>query len=178
MDLRHEFKTKIRYKIADLLKVNYLAVPTLEKVVVSMGLGEALTNKGLLDLMSQDLALICGQKPAYAKARKDISNFNRLKKGDIIGLYATIRGARMWDFVEKLIYVVLPGVKDFKGLSKKSFDGKGNYNIGIKNHLVFPEVDQNRIDKPRGLQITIVTTANNDENGYLLLKEFGLPFRD
>lgn len=178
MSLKNDYKTKIRQEIANLLNVNYLAVPNLHKIVVSMGLGEALVNKSLLDLMMQDLSLITGQKAVYARSKRDISNFNRLKKGDIIGAYVTLRNDRMWDFLEKLIYIILPGVKDFKGLTKRSFDGSGNYNIGLKNHLVFPEVDQNRIDKPRGIQITIVTTAKDNETSYLLLKKLGLPFKD
>lgn len=179
MSLKERFSKNIRLELLKKLGLsNLYAVPTVDKIIVNSGIGEAVINKSLVDLMLNDLTLITGQKAVPAKAKKDVSNFNRLKKGDIIGVYVTLRGRRMWDFLEKLIVLVLPGIKDFRGLSKRSFDGHGNYSLGIKNHMVFPEVDQNRIDKPRGVQVTIVTTTDSDEDAYILLKELGMPFVD
>ncbi len=179
MRLKEKFKKTIVFDLMKYLGLtNMMAVPTVSKVVINSGLGDALVDKTLIDRMSEDMSMLSGQKPRVARARKDISNFNRLKKGDTIGLVVTLRGDRMWDFLDKFVSVILPGIKDFRGLSRKSFDGLGNYNIGIKNHTVFFEVDQNRVDSPRGLQVVIHTTAKNDHEGYLLLKSLGFPFRD
>ncbi|GIW57603.1 MAG: 50S ribosomal protein L5 [Candidatus Dojkabacteria bacterium] len=179
MSLKEKFQKTI---VFDLMKslglVNPMSVPKVSKVVINSGLGDALVDKTLIDRMSEDISMLSGQKPKVTRARKDISNFNRLKKGDAIGLMVTLRGDRMWDFLDKFVSVTLPGIKDFRGLSRKSFDGVGNYSIGIKNHTVFLEVDQNRVDNPRGLQVIIHTTAKNDNHAYLLLKNLGFPFRD
>lgn len=179
MKLKDKFEKEIKQELKSELGLkNTMAVPTLSKITINVGLGEALKDKKLLEIMSGDLTLISGQKAVLAKAKKDISNFNRLRKGDAIGAYVTLRGEKMWSFFDKLVSIVLPGVRDFRGVSKKSFDGAGNYSLGIKQHTVFPEVDQNRIDKPRGIQVTIQTTSKSDENAYLLLKKLGMPFKD
>ena len=179
MGLKDKYKNQVVAELMSEMGIkNIYSVPRPQKVVLNMGLGEALKDKGLIDTMLNDLYLISGQKPVPAKSKYDISGFNRLKKGDLIGVFVTLRKNVMWNFLDKLVSIVLPGVKDFKGLSRKSFDGHGNLNIGIKNHLVFHEVDQNRIDKPRGLQITIVCNSGNDDLSYLLLKKLGFPFRD
>lgn len=179
MKLKERFEKEIRFELVKELGLkNLMAVPTLDKITVNAGLGEALKDKKLIDMMSEDLARITGQRPVPAKAKSDISNFNRLKKGDIIGVYVTLRGERMWSFFDKFVSIVLPGVRDFRGLSRKSFDGSGNYSVGIRQHTVFPEVDQNRIDRPRGIEVTIGTTTRNDDVAYLLLKKLGMPFKD
>jgi large subunit ribosomal protein L5 len=152
-----------------------LEVPTLEKIIVNVGLGEAIQNPQALEKVSEDLALITGQKPLITKARKAISNFN-LRAGADIGLKVSLRRERMWNFFQKLISVVLPRVRDFRGVSPRSFDGRGNYSLGIREHTVFPEIDPNKVDKLRSLQITIVTTAENDKEGLVLLEELGMPF--
>jgi large subunit ribosomal protein L5 len=179
MSLKEQFKKIIMFDLMKSLGVfNPMAVPMVSKVVINSGLGDALVDKTLIDRMSEDISMLSGQKPKVTRARKDISNFNRLKKGDAIGLMVTLRGDRMWDFLDKFVSVTLPGIKDFRGLSRKSFDGSGNYSIGIKNHTVFLEVDQNRVDSPRGLQVVIHTTTSRDEDAYVLLKSLGFPFRD
>jgi len=152
-----------------------LALPRLEKVVVNVGLGEALSNVQALTKMKEDIALITGQKPIVTKAKKAISNFN-LRVGVDVGLKVTLRGERMWDFVEKLITIVLPRVKDFRGISRKAFDGFGNYSLGIREHTIFPEMDLSKVEKIRSLQVIIVTTAESDEEGLLLLTKLGMPF--
>lgn len=154
---------------------NDMAVPTLEKIKVNVGLGEALANKKSLEQMVEVLSQVTGQRPVITKAKVAISNF-KIKIGDEIGVTVTLRGDRMWYFLEKLINIVLPRVRDFRGVSPKSFDGRGNYSLGIKEHTVFPEIDPNKVDKIRGLGISIVTTANTDEEGRELLKLMGMPF--
>jgi large subunit ribosomal protein L5 len=128
--------------------------------------------------MLEDISNLTGQKAVVSKSKYDISNFGRLRKGDKVGVYVTLRGEKMWSFYDKLVSLVLPGVRDFRGVSKKAFDRSGNYSMGFKEHSVFFEVDQNRLEKARGLQITIQTSATNDADGYLLLKKLGMPFRD
>ncbi len=179
MTLKEKYYKNVRDEVTKELGLkNILSTPTVTKIVLNSGLGEALKDPKILDLMAEDITRITGQKAVIAKSRHDISNFNRLKKGDKIGVYVTLRGEKMWSFLDKLISIVLPGVKDFRGISKKSFDGSGNYSLGLKQHSVFPEVDQNRLDKSRGMQITIQTTAKDNESAYVLLKKLGVPFRD
>lgn len=179
MTLKEKYTKNLKKEIAtDLGLKNEMATPTIKKIVINSGLGEALKDPKILDLMYEDFTNITGQKAVIAKAKNDVSNFNRLKKGDKIGVYVTLRGDKMWSFYDKLVSIVLPGVKDFRGVSRKSFDGAGNYSLGLKQHSVFPEVDQNRLDKSRGMQITIQTTAKDNDAAYVLLKKLGMPFRD
>ena len=155
---------------------NVMEVPKLEKVVINMGLGEAAQNPKVIDFAVNDLMTITGQRPVVTKAKKSIAGF-KLRKGMSIGAKVTLRGKRMWDFVDKLINVALPRVRDFRGVSQKSFDGRGNYNLGIKEQLIFPEIDYDKIDKVRGMDICIVTTAKTDEEARELLKLLGMPFK-
>jgi len=155
---------------------NVMQIPTVEKVVINIGMGEAIENKKALDAAAGDLATITGQRPVVTKSKKAISNF-RLRIGMPIGLKVTLRGERMWHFLEKLLNVVLPRIRDFQGMSDKGFDGRGNYTLGLKEQLVFPEIDYDKIDRLRGLEITIVTTARTDEEGRALLMALGMPFR-
>lgn len=154
---------------------NRMAVPHIEKIVVNAGIGEALSNPNALEKMKEDLSVITGQTPVSKKSKKAISNF-KIREGDEVGLMVTLRGRRMWWFLEKFISIVAPRIKDFRGLSKKSFDGKGNYSVGIREHTVFPEVDTSKIDRIRSLQFTIVTNADNNAQGEKLLTLLGLPF--
>ncbi|MFQ5816878.1 MAG: 50S ribosomal protein L5 [Terriglobia bacterium] len=156
---------------------NRYAVPRLEKIVVNMGLGEALQNIKLLDSATTELARITGQKPIITRARKSIANF-KLRKNMPIGAAVTLRGDRMYEFLDRLVNITLPRVRDFKGLSSKSFDGRGNYTLGLRDQLVFPEVDYNKVDKIKGMNITLVTTANTDEEARVLLRQLGVPLRD
>lgn len=155
---------------------NVMEVPKLEKVVINMGLGEAAQNPKVIDFAVNDLMTITGQRPVVTKAKKSIAGF-KLRKGMSIGAKVTLRGKRMWDFVDKLINVALPRVRDFRGVSQKSFDGRGNYNLGVKEQLIFPEIDYDKIDKVRGMDICIVTTAKTDEEAGELLKLLGMPFK-
>lgn len=177
MKLKERFEKEIKQDLMKELELrNISECPTLRKVVINSGLGAALEDKKIIDFMVEDITSITGQKAVIARSKKDISNFGRLRKGDAIGVFVTLRGEKMWSFFDKLVSVVLPGVKDFRGVSKKSFDRSGNYSLGFKEHTVFPESDQNRLDKTRGIQITIETTAVDDKSGYLLLKKLGMPF--
>lgn len=155
---------------------NVMEVPKVEKVVVNIGLGEALQNAKALEYASRDLVLITGQKPAVTRARKSIAAF-KLRKGAPIGLKVTLRGRRMYDFLDRLFNVALPRVRDFRGVSPDSFDGRGNYTLGIREQIIFPEVDYDQIDRVRGMEITIVTTAETDEEARELLRLLGMPFR-
>lgn len=155
---------------------NRLAAPRLVKIVVNVGLSEALGDKKVLEVMSGQLAQITGQKPKVTHAKKAIAAF-KLRMGDAIGLAVTLRGRKMYDFLEKLVAIVLPRVRDFRGVSLSAFDGRGNYNLGIAEIMVFPEIDYSRLDKIRGLEITIVTTAGDDEKGKRLLELLGMPFQ-
>ncbi len=155
---------------------NVMRVPRVEKVVVNIGMGEAIGNAKAMDAAAQDLATITGQRPIVTRSRSAISNF-RLRIGMPIGLKVTLRGERMWYFLEKLLSVVLPRIRDFQGLSDRGFDGRGNYTLGLREQLVFPEIDYDKIDRLRGLEITIVTSAKTDEEGRELLKALGMPFR-
>jgi large subunit ribosomal protein L5 len=151
-------------------------VPRLEKIVINMGLGEALANNKLLESAVDQLAAITGQKPVVTRARKSIANF-KLRQGQAIGAAVTLRNDRMYEFVDRLVNVALPRVRDFKGVSGKAFDGKGNYTLGIREQIIFPEINYDQIEKVKGLNISFVTTAKNDEQGLALMRHFGLPFR-
>jgi large subunit ribosomal protein L5 len=154
---------------------NVMEVPRLVKVVVNIGLGEALQNAKALDAASADLALIVGQKPVIQKARKSIATF-KLRAGNPVGVKVTLRGGRMYDFLDRLLNIALPRQRDFRGISPDAFDGRGNYTLGLRDQLSFPEIDYDKVDKLRGLEITIVTTARTDEEGRQLLKLMGMPF--
>ena len=156
---------------------NTMQVPRLKKIVLNIGLGEAIKNIKLLDSASADLALIAGQKPVITKARKSIAAF-KLREGMPIGCMVTLRREKMYDFLEKLINIALPRVRDFRGISGKAFDGKGNYSLGIKEHIIFPEIDYDNTDSIKGLNISIVTSANNNKEGKELLRLFGMPFKN
>ncbi|MFH1446687.1 MAG: 50S ribosomal protein L5 [Chloroflexota bacterium] len=155
---------------------NVMQVPGIEKVVVNIGVGEALDNPKALDAALNDLTIITGQRPVVLKAKKDISNF-KLRAGRQIGVKVTLRGDKMWAFLDRLINVALPRLRDFRGVSPDSFDGRGNYTLGIREQLIFPEIDYGKIDKLRGMEVSIVTTADNDDQGRALLSKFGMPFR-
>jgi large subunit ribosomal protein L5 len=156
---------------------NIMQVPRLEKVVLNMGLGEAIQNIKILDTASEELTLIAGQKPVITRAKKSIASF-KLRENMPIGCRVTLRQDRMYDFLDKLMNMALPRVRDFRGVSAKSFDGRGNYTLGIKEHLIFPEINYDKIDKIKGLNITVVTTARTDEEGRTLLRLLGMPFRN
>ncbi len=155
---------------------NVMEVPRIEKIVVNIGLGEAVQNPKALDFAVQDLMTITGQRPIITRAKKSISNF-RLRKGMPIGVKVTLRGERMWSFLDRLINVALPRQRDFRGVSPDSFDGHGNYTLGLREQLVFPEIDYDKIDKIRGMEVSIVTTAETDEEARRLLALLGMPFR-
>ena len=155
---------------------NVYQVPRLEKIVLNMGLGEAIQNAKILDSAVSEIAAITGQKPVVTKAKKAIANF-KLRKGLAIGAMVTLRGDRMYEFLDRLVNVALPRVRDFKGVSDKSFDGRGNYSLGIREQIIFPEVDIDKVDKVKGLTINICTTAKNDAEGRALLSALGVPFR-
>jgi len=154
---------------------NVMQVPRIEKVVVNIGAGEALDNPKALDAAMGDLTTIVGQKPVATKARKSIANF-KLREGRLIGAKVTLRGERMWAFLDRLLNIALPRVRDFRGVSPNAFDGRGNYTLGIKDQLVFPEIEYDKIDKVRGMEVTIVTTARTDEHARALLQMLGMPF--
>jgi large subunit ribosomal protein L5 len=155
---------------------NPMAVPKVEKVVINMGMGEAIANSKILDTAVEEIRAISGQKPVVTKAKKSIASF-KLRQGMNIGAMVTLRGDRMYEFLDRLITVALPRVRDFRGVSAKAFDGRGNYTLGVREQLIFPEIDFNKVDKTRGMNITIVTTAKNDEQARALLKAMGMPFR-
>ena len=154
---------------------NKLRVPRVSKVVVNVGLGEALVSSNVVQTVARDLQLITGQKPIERKAKKSIANF-KLREGQVIGLSVTLRSNNMWFFLDKLFNIALPRVRDFRGVSSKSFDGNGNYSLGLQEQVIFPEIDYNEIDKLRGMQINIVTTSNSDEETKKLLELLGMPF--
>ena len=156
---------------------NVMQVPKLTKIVLNMGLGEAIQNIKVLDSAVQELSLITGQKPVVTRARKSIAAF-KLRAGMPIGCRVTLRGVRMYDFFTRLVNIALPRVRDFRGISPKGFDGRGNYSLGIKEHIIFPEIDYDKIDKIKGLNVTIVTSAKTDEGGKALLQLMGMPFRN
>ncbi|GAB4439261.1 MAG: 50S ribosomal protein L5 [bacterium] len=171
---KNEIKTKL---LKELGLKNIMQVPKLEKIVINMGLGEATSNIKLIDKGVEEISLIAGQKPVVTKAKKAISNF-KLRKGLPIGVMVTLRRERMYEFLERFLTVTLPRVRDFKGISAKAFDGKGNYTIGVKEQLIFPEIDYDKVEKVKGMNITFVTTAKNDKEARALLSALGFPFRD
>jgi large subunit ribosomal protein L5 len=156
---------------------NKMAVPRLEKIVLNMGAGDAIQNIKLLDSAKAELGKIAGQLPVIGRARKSISAF-KLRKGQAIACFVTLRSKRMYEFFDRLVNIVLPRVRDFKGVSPKSFDGRGNYTLGMREQLVFPEIDYTKVERPRGMNITIVTTARDDREAFALLKKLGMPFRE
>ena len=175
--LKVQYDTEIAARLKDELGLdNVMQVPTFEKIVVNMGLGEAIANKKAVDEAADELALITGQKPRVNRARKSIANF-KLREGMPIGVSVTLRGARMWEFFDRLVSVAIPRVRDFRGLNPRAFDGHGNYSVGASEQLIFPEIDFDSVTETRGMNITIVTTANSDEAGKALLDAFGFPFR-
>ena len=155
---------------------NVHQVPTVTKVVLNVGLGEATQNAKLLERAAEELAAVAGQKPLIRKARKSVANF-KLRQGQAIGCMVTLRGHRMWEFLDRLTNVALPRVRDFKGVSPKAFDGRGNYTLGIREQIIFPEVDYDKVEKITGLNVTVCTTARNDAEGKALLTHLGMPFR-
>jgi large subunit ribosomal protein L5 len=174
-------KEKYRKEIAPVLAkefgiTNVMAIPKIEKIVLNMGVGEAIGNSKVLDTAVEELKSVTGQKPVVTKAKKSIAAF-KLREGMNIGAMVTLRGDRMYEFLDRLISVALPRVRDFRGISGKAFDGRGNYTLGIKEQLIFPEIDFNKVDKTRGMNISIVTTASDDEQARALLKALGMPFR-
>jgi len=176
-------RMKLRYRkegvpalMKELNLKNPFQVPRLEKIVVNMGLGEALANNKILESAVDQLGAITGQKPIVTRARKSIANF-KLRQGQAIGCAVTLRGDRMYEFLDRLISVALPRVRDFKGVSPKAFDGKGNYTLGVREQIIFPEINYDQIEKVKGLNISFVTTARNDEQGLALMRHFGMPFR-
>lgn len=154
---------------------NRMAVPRMEKIVVNIGVGEAIQNIKVLDAAKKELSLITGQWPAVGRARKSIAQF-KLRQGNPIACYTTLRGSRMYEFLDRLINIVLPRVRDFRGISPRAFDGRGNYTLGLKDQLVFPEIDYTKVDQSRGMNITLVTSAKSDREAYALLKQMGMPF--
>jgi large subunit ribosomal protein L5 len=155
---------------------NFMAVPRLHKIVINMGVGEATQNSKILDPAVNELAQISGQKPVVTKAKKSIAAF-KVREGQAIGAMVTLRGQKMYEFLDRLISITLPRVRDFRGVSTKSFDGRGNYTLGLKDQLIFPEIDYAKVDKLKGMNVTIVTTASNDNQARSLLKHLGMPFR-
>lgn len=175
--LKEKFNNEISAELVK--KFNYssvMEVPKIEKIVVNMGIGDAVQNSKVLDSAVEELQAITGQKPLVTKAKKSIATF-RLREGMPIGAKVTLRGEKMYEFFDKLISVSLPRVRDFRGISKKAFDGRGNYTLGVKEQLIFPEIDYDKVSKVRGMDIVIVTTANTDEEARELLTQFGMPFQ-
>jgi len=176
--LLEKYRKEILQELRKELSIkNKMAVPRLEKIVINVGVGEAIQNIKELDAAKNELSLITGQCPVIGRAKKSISSF-KLRKGQAIACYVTLRGRRMYEFFDRLVNIILPRVRDFRGVPPKSFDGLGNYTLGLKDQLVFPEIDYTTVGKQRGMNITIVTSANNDEIAYALLKKLGMPFRE
>ncbi len=175
--LKEKYQNEIVPSLVE--KFNYssvMAVPKVEKIVVNMGVGDAVSNAKALDKAVEELTQITGQKPLITKAKKSIAGF-KLREGMPIGAKVTLRGERMYEFLDKLVSVSLPRVRDFRGISKKAFDGRGNYTLGVKEQLIFPEIDYDKVDKVRGMDIVVVTTANSDEEARELLTLMGMPFQ-
>jgi large subunit ribosomal protein L5 len=176
--LKTKYRDEIVAKLRDEFKYgNVMQVPALTKIVVNMGVGEAARDSKLIDGAVRDLAQITGQKPTVTKARKSIAQF-KLREGMPIGAHVTLRGDRMWEFLDRLLSLALPRIRDFRGLSPKQFDGNGNYTFGLTEQVVFHEINQDKIDRTRGMDITVVTTAKNDDEGRALLRQLGFPFRE
>src|SRR6201992_1527011 len=175
--LKEKFQTEIKPALQkDLGLENVMAVPKIEKIVINMGIGEATQNQKMMDPLVADLGAIAGQKPVVTKAKKSIAAF-KLREGMPIGAMVTLRGDTMYEFLDRLISVALPRVRDFRGVSTKSFDGRGNYTLGIRDQLIFAEIDYAKVDKLKGMNITIVTSAKDDNSARALLRQFGMPFR-
>jgi len=175
--LKEKYTTEVKDQLkADLELENVMQVPTLSKIVVNMGAGDAAADSKLIKGVVEDLRLITGQQPKVNKARKSVSNF-KLREGQAVGASVTLRGDRMWEFFDRLIALSIPRIRDFRGLSPTGFDGRGNYSFGVNEQLIFPEIDYDKVMKVRGLDITLVTTAETDAQGKALLEAFGFPFR-
>lgn len=171
------YKGQVKDKLKKQFEYNNdLAIPKLEKITINVGVGEAVSDRKKLDDIAENIARIAGQKPILTKAKKSISNF-KLREGMPIGCKVTLRGHRMYEFLDRFINLSLPRTRDFQGIPDRSFDGRGNYNLGIKEHIIFPEIDTDRLTSIHGLQLTFVTTADSDEEAFALLKEIGMPFR-
>lgn len=168
-DIQPKLRKELSYK-------NVMEVPHLEKIVINMGVGEAIQNPKFLEAAVEDLRIISGQQPVIRRAKKSVSNF-KLRAGMAIGCSVTLRRERMYEFFDRLINIAIPRIRDFRGLPPKGFDGRGNYTLGVREQLIFPEIDYDKIDKVRGLSITFVTSSRNDEGAFELLKELGMPFR-
>lgn len=176
--LKAQYETEIKKKMMEKYKYgNVHQIPKLEKIIVNSVTRDAVANGKIVDSIAAELAAVTGQKPVTAKAKKSVASF-KLRQGQAIGAFVTLRGPKMYEFLDRLINLSLPRVKDFRGLSPKGFDGKGNYTMGLKEQIIFPEIDYDKIDKIRGMGISFVTTATNNEEGRELLKQFGMPFRD
>ncbi len=176
--LKEKYKAEVVAKLEKELEVdNINEVPRLEKIVVNMGVGAAASDSKLLDSAMADMRIITGQQPCVTRARKSIAGFH-VREGQPIGCKVTLRGDRMWEFLDRLLSTALPRVRDFRGLSRKSFDGRGNYTTGITEQLIFPEIDYDKIDRTRGMDITFVTTAESNESAFALLSALGFPFKD
>ena len=176
------FKERYESKIKGDLKAKYgyknaMEVPKLDKIVLNMGVGEATGNRAFIDAAVQDMARIAGQKPVITKARQSNASF-KVREGMAIGVKVTLRGERMYEFLDRLVTIALPRIRDFRGINGKSFDGRGNYAMGLKEHIVFPEIDFDKVDKPRGMDIIVCTTAKSDEEAKELLRAFDMPFRN
>ena len=175
--LRDKYNNELKAAVQKELGMsNVMAVPRIEKIVINMGLGEATQNNKILDPLVSDLAAVTGQKPVMTKAKKSIAQF-KVREGQSIGAMVTLRGESMFEFLDRLISVALPRVRDFKGVSSKSYDGRGNYTLGLRDQLIFPEIDYSKVEKLKGMNVTIVTTAKDDNSARVLLKHFGMPFR-
>ncbi len=176
--LKEKYKNEIMGKLQSDLEIkNVNQIPKLEKIVVNMGVGEAASDSKQLDSAIADLRTITGQQPCVTRAKKSIAGFH-IREGQAIGCKVTLRGDRMYEFMDRLLSIALPRVRDFRGISRTSFDGRGNYSLGITEQLIFPEIDYDKIDRTRGMDITFVTTAENDEQALALLTEFGFPFKE
>lgn len=176
--LKTRYESSVRDELKGTLSLeNIMQVPTFTKIVVNMGVGKAAQQASLLEKSVEELTVITGQKPAITKAKKSIASF-KLREGQAIGCKVTLRGDRMWEFLDRLIAIAIPRIRDFRGLSPKGFDGQGNYTFGVNEQLIFPEINYDKVDAPRGMDITIVTTAKNNAEGKALLDAFGFPFRN
>lgn len=175
--LKAKYTTELRDQLqADLGLGNIMEVPTLEKIVINVGCGDAVEHKQLIDKVVEEVSAIAGQKPVVTKARKSIAGF-KLREGNPIGVKVTLRGPQMWEFFDRLITLAIPRIRDFRGLNPRSFDGNGNYTFGVTEQLIFPEIDYDKVDASRGMDITIVTTARTNDEGRALLDAFNFPFR-
>ena len=174
--LKRQYEEEVAPKLAKEFGFeNPMAIPRMEKISLNMGLGEAIQNIKILDDAVEELSALAGQRPTITRAQKSIASF-KVREGMPIGCRVTLRGTRMWEFLDRMISVALPRVRDFRGVSSKSFDGRGNYTLGLREHTIFPEIDHNKVDKVKGMNVTIVTTAGNDERARYMLRELGMPF--